>query len=112
MSVTALEAAKYACRASDWTLTNLQLQKILYIAHMIHLGRTGRPLIHDEMFEAWDYGPVLPSVYRRASSFGADTVKDVFHSVQDLEPFLDSEEMDTLNEAVDKLRNVPAFRLV
>lgn len=112
MSITALEAAKFACEASGWTLTNLQLQKILYIAHMVHLGRTNQPLIEGDMFEAWDYGPVLPNVYRRVSSFGAGNIRNIFFSVRSLEYPWDSEEIDTLSDAVEQLKDVPPFKLV
>ncbi|MGK8836188.1 Panacea domain-containing protein [Achromobacter xylosoxidans] len=112
MSVTALEAAKYACAASGWTLTNLQLQKILYIAHMLHLGRHGKPLIRGEEFEAWDYGPVLPSVYHHVSSFGAGRIKNVFHSIDDLDRHLDETELKALSSAVKKLKDLAPFRLV
>ena len=56
MSIPAYSAARYICARGDWRVTNLALQKILYLAHMVHLGRTGRALIDGE-FEAWDYGP-------------------------------------------------------
>ena len=49
--VSAMDAARYLCVSSSWGLTNLALQKILYIAHMFHLGRTDEPLI-PEQFEA------------------------------------------------------------
>jgi uncharacterized phage-associated protein len=44
-------------------LTNLELQKLLYFAHAIFLIETGDPLILG-CFEAWQYGPVHPIVYK------------------------------------------------
>ncbi len=113
MSVGPLEAAKHACAASGWTLTNLQLQKILYIAHMLYLGRTGQRLIDGELFEAWDYGPVLPSVYRKVSSFGSGKIRDGFWAVDDLdEDFWDADEAKEISKAVAKLKDVSPFKLV
>ncbi len=77
MSVSVFVAAKHIGEMSGWTKTNLELQKILYIANMIHLGREGHPLIN-EKFEAWVYGPVVPELYHRAKIFGADPVKNIF----------------------------------
>jgi len=110
MGTTALKAAKLACSASGWTLTNLQLQKLLYIAHMLHAGRgEGHPLIEDEAFEAWDYGPVLPSVYRRASAFGNRPVGNIFHGVGEVE---EQDVRELIENTVKKLSKMDAFRLV
>src|SRR5690554_2036795 len=85
MGVTALQAAKRACEASGWKLTNLQLQKILYIAQMVYAGKnSGKRLITGDDFEAWDYGPVLPSLYHRVSAFGSGSIKNIFHGVEDI----------------------------
>ena len=80
MSVSSLSAARLVCELRDWKVSNLELQKILYIAHMIYLGNESVPLI-DENFEAWDYGPVIPELYQHVKGFGAKPVGNVFHSV-------------------------------
>ncbi|MBN9022457.1 MAG: SocA family protein [Rhizobiales bacterium] len=53
-----------------WTITNLALQKLLYFAHGIHLSKKKRPLVSG-YFEAWQYGPVHPSVYRAFKPSGS-----------------------------------------
>lgn len=78
MAVSALSAAKTICELRDWNISNLALQKILYVAHMYHLGSHGAPLI-DQGFQAWDYGPVVPSVYQKARGFGSGPIPNVFH---------------------------------
>ncbi len=78
MALSTSAAAKAACELRGWNVSNLEIQKILYIAHMIHLGEHGVPLVN-EIFQAWDYGPVLPSLYRALAMFGAEPVKDVFY---------------------------------
>lgn len=109
MGVTALQAAKHACEASGWTLTNLQLQKILYLAHMIYVGRHDNPLVADEAFEAWNYGPVLPSVYHTVSAFGSGPIKNIFRSV----PSIDGGEIASLIEdTVERFAPMPPFKLV
>lgn len=41
----------------------LKLQKLLYFANGYYMAENdGQPLIN-EYFEAWDYGPVIPTVY-------------------------------------------------
>ena len=51
-------------------LTQMKLHKLLFYAHGWHLGFKGRPLI-DETFEAWTYGPVVPSIRAEFRSFGS-----------------------------------------
>lgn len=110
MAISAMQAAKAACAASGWTLSNLQLHKILYIAHMVFSGRNGEPLISDERFQAWPYGPVLPSVYRYASSYGSSNIQNIFNHVPDADP--SSEEYKNIVQAVQALGSLDPFRLV
>lgn len=47
----------------------MKLQKLIYFAHGWHLAVTGEPLI-DETVEAWQYGPVIPTVYHTFKRYG------------------------------------------
>lgn len=47
---------------------------------MVYLGEHGEPLV-DGAFEAWDLGPVEPTLYRKVKAYGDKPVQDVF-SVQ------------------------------
>ncbi|MEP0313238.1 type II toxin-antitoxin system antitoxin SocA domain-containing protein [Hyphomonas sp.] len=108
MAIGALTAARELGAAADWRLSNLALQKILYLAHMFHLGRHSEPLIH-EHFEAWDYGPVVPEVYRRARAFGSGPVQDAFYDV----PWARlGSEKEIIQEAAASLKDVSPSRLV
>ncbi|MFK5595612.1 Panacea domain-containing protein [Methylobacterium sp. HMF5984] len=69
---------RYICEKSGWTVTNLQLQKLLYLSQMIYIGRSGGNRLADADFEAWDYGPVEPKIYKKVRMFGKDRIKDVF----------------------------------
>ena len=110
MTVTAAQAAKLVGDASSWTLTNLSIQKLLYIAHMVFLGENdGQPLIN-ESFEAWDYGPVVPQLYHRIKIFGNEPVKDVFYSATEIDN--SSIESKTIKRAVSSLAKTSAGELV
>lgn len=81
MTTTLQSAARRICEKGHWSVTNLSLQKLLYLAHMTALGRTNEPLFEGH-FEAWDYGPVEPSLYRRVNMFGDQPISNVFfHSM-------------------------------
>ncbi|MER8789987.1 DUF4065 domain-containing protein [Mesorhizobium sp. M0983] len=56
------------CARNDRTVTNLALQKIVYFCHVWSLIELNRPLIRHK-FEAWEYGPVLPYLYREFKNY-------------------------------------------
>jgi uncharacterized phage-associated protein len=51
------------CQDRGRTVTNLSLQKIVYFCHVWSLVFLRRPLVRHK-FEAWEFGPVLPYLYR------------------------------------------------
>lgn len=68
----ALSIAKYAitkCVKDGCPISNLQLQKILYYIQKLFLGR-GKVAFYDKI-EAWQFGPVVPTVYYRFCGYGA-----------------------------------------
>jgi len=62
-------------------IEHLKLQKLLYYANGYYLAAYEIPLI-DHTFEAWDYGPVVPALYRDLRSFSA---KPITRPVKDLD---------------------------
>jgi uncharacterized phage-associated protein len=56
-------------KEKDSSISPLKLQKLVYYAHGWNLALTGEPLI-DELIEAWEYGPVIPSLYHEFKGEG------------------------------------------
>jgi uncharacterized phage-associated protein len=52
------------------------------MAQMYHMGRNRGARLVDTDFEAWDYGPVSPALYRKARMFGASPIQDVFYEAR------------------------------
>lgn len=50
-------------------LTNMKMNKLLYFAQGHYLSKYGSPLFSDGI-EAWDHGPVVPSVYNAYKEYG------------------------------------------
>jgi len=99
MPLTAMQAARKICEHGSWKITNLGLQKILYIAQMLFMGENNGARLVDAEFEAWDYGPVVSDIYRRVRMFGANPIQDIF--------FIEPRPNDGLREA--HLHNVCTF---
>jgi uncharacterized phage-associated protein len=75
-----MQAARKICEQGSWRVTNLGLQKSLYIAQMLFMGENNGSRLITADFEAWDYGPVVPEVYRRVRMFGANPIQNIFFS--------------------------------
>ncbi|MGZ0189059.1 MAG: Panacea domain-containing protein, partial [Alphaproteobacteria bacterium] len=57
----------------------MQLQKLLYFCHGWNLEIRGEPLVADS-FQAWQYGPVHPSVYREFRYFGSADIVALYRA--------------------------------
>jgi uncharacterized phage-associated protein len=62
-------------RERQLVIDPMKVQKLIYYAHGWHLALTGKPLL-DRSVEAWQYGPVLPDVYRAFQRFGAQPITE------------------------------------
>ncbi len=54
-------------------ISNVTAQKLNYIAHGLWLVVYDSPLI-EEPFQAWKWGPVVPSLYHRLKRFGSEHI--------------------------------------
>lgn len=76
MMYSALHIAKYIinkCTIEDHSISNLQLQKILYYIQR-ELLQSGLDGFSDEI-QAWQFGPVVPEVYYQYCGFGAIPIR-------------------------------------
>jgi uncharacterized phage-associated protein len=54
-------------------ISPMKLQKLVYFAHGWFLALAGKPLI-SESIQAWDYGPVVESLYHDVKHWGSEGV--------------------------------------
>lgn len=73
MSAKSLAAAQYLVDHAGKSLTPMKLLKLLYVAHGYSLGQNGVPLLGEKVC-AWQYGPVVPSVYQAIRCFRSEPV--------------------------------------
>lgn len=77
MSYDGREVANFVldqCEVHARDISHLSLQKIVYFGHVWSLIKLGRPLIKHS-FEAWEFGPVLPYLYRDFKSAGSGPLR-------------------------------------
>lgn len=78
-------ANEFLRKAGERGLTQLQLQKLVYIAHGWTLAYSGQPLTASEP-EAWDRGPVYPELRNKISHVGSSPITGAVHE-NDGNPF-------------------------
>lgn len=59
--------------ADGRSLTQINIQKLAYFAHGWHLAWSGSPLVTEPIL-AWQYGPVLRSLYSQFRGFGSSAI--------------------------------------
>lgn len=72
MSYTPQHVANFFLKkaeADGRSITQLKLLKLIYIAYGWYLALKGEKLF-DEPIEAWQHGPVVPSIYHEFKHFG------------------------------------------
>ncbi len=105
MSYSAKAIANEFLKLADYdseSLTQMKLQKLVYIAHGFSLAIMSKPLI-EENVQAWQYGPVIPSLYHEFKGYRGGPITspatnviitDDFE-VSETAPTVDIEDTDT-----------------
>lgn len=104
---SALNIAKYIidkCTKARYPISNLQLQKILYYIQREFL-RQGTNAFPEEI-EAWQFGPVVPEVYKQYCGFGALPIR-MKYSVE-----LKLNDANIINFIIEKKRKLKPWDLV
>ncbi|MFN2577495.1 MAG: Panacea domain-containing protein [Pyrinomonadaceae bacterium] len=79
-------------KARGISLTNMQVQKLVYIAHGYSLAILHRPLVRQPV-EAWRWGPVFEDLYHSLKRYGSGIVHEPINVIN----------MDSLTETHQKL---------
>lgn len=103
----ALNMAKYIidkCTKDRCPISNLQLQKILYYIQREFLQQG--TVAFSENIEAWQFGPVVPDVYKQYCGFGALPIRMRYDVV------IQSNDKNIINPIIEKKRILNPWDLV
>lgn len=89
-------------------MTLLKLIKLTYICHGWMLGLHDKPLISEDV-EAWQYGPVIPELYREIKQYGRNPITSLS---EDFQVNLVEGETEVLNAVLDAYSPKSAMHLV
>lgn len=94
-------------------LTPMQLIKLVYVANGWSLALLNRPLINEQI-QAWQYGPVIPTVYRAFSHFGSAPITNYATdklSKLEFTAVLEEDERRLITAVVNSYGHMHAFQL-
>lgn len=91
-------------------VSNLKLQKLLYYAQAWYLVNFNGPLFSDSI-EAWDFGPVISSLYGKYKRFGCNPIQYHDKAGKEEKQF-SKEQLTFLSEFYDVYIGIPAHTLV
>lgn len=125
---SALDVARYIVNKSyeyHYAISNLKLQKLLYFCQAVFLvDSKGEATCFSEEIEAWDFGPVVPCVYRAFKKYGGNNIpiisiyKDISNGIWNLqtkkfnENIIPEKDRKKINEVVKHFGKFNASKLV
>ena len=68
----------------DRQLTNMQVQKLVFLAHGYTLALLDRPLYFNNT-HAWQWGPVVPKLYKALQKYGSGYVAEAISAEDELD---------------------------
>lgn len=89
-----------------YDISNLKLQKLLYYVQAEHIGRFSSPIIENK-FQAWEFGPVHPAIYRKFKRFELISPKDCGGNASTLS----KKEQTLIKSVVEKYARYSAWQL-
>ncbi len=109
LKVSAVELSKYIvtkCVQDDCSISNLQLQKILYYIQKYFLKHDS--LAFSDEIEAWQFGPVVPNSYYAFCGFGAMPITNTYAQL----PNIGNEEKQVIDKIISEKRKLDPWQMV
>lgn len=89
------------CDNDNLVMSNLKLQKVLYFLQAEFLITKGEPCFEDTI-EAWDFGPVVPNVYKKYLVYGCAMIPAMHMEVPDVFYAEDKKIIDNMIKELSK----------
>ena len=110
MAYKALDIANKIISKTDLehgdTISNLKLQKMMYYQQGFHLAYFGTPLFAEDIV-AWQYGPVVPYVYKEYKSFESNSISTSKEGIS-----LSDDEEELFNNVYEEYNQFSAVALM
>lgn len=95
----------------DYSLTNLKLNKLIYIIYLAYYQKFERPLFSEE-FVVWPYGPILQSVYFEYCAWRNNPIDFRVETKYDSKPNLEREVASVVETVISFYGNMAHSELI
>lgn len=102
---SSLFIADYLLAKGESNLTPLHVNKMSYISHGFTLAVHDAPLVYDDV-EAWQYGPVFPSLYYALRQYGGVPIPRLSYCNTALGSIESGERLEFFNKILGKKTEV------
>ena len=121
MTISCIQGGQAIAQLSRGTKTNLEIQKILYFANMLYIGkkRNEEPLVEDK-FLVWTFGPAVQKLYNHIKKYKDGGIPvDAFEGVDRImddaadptkEEYTDA--VEVIKEAYNRFGKYSPYKLV
>ncbi len=110
--VNIVDIANKLIEMSGFTITNLKLNKLLYYVYGVNLVFNPNIKVNESP-QAWDYGPVFPSVYHTFKKYGIQPISEAHKKgFALLRPELPQSVVDAIQAVWDNYGNFSESELI
>lgn len=99
------DVANYIINSME--VDNLKLQKLTYYSQAVFMVLNEKTPLFNEEIEAWQYGPVIPELYRTYKKYGFDTIERVGGSAK-----LTAKEIESVDLVLDYYGKMSGVELI
>lgn len=92
-------------------MSNLRIQRVLYFVQLFYLRDTGTVFFADDI-EAWKYGPVVPTVYKNFSVFGAMPIMILQQDWEAAKKAISQEDQAFIDSVLEKTKGFKYYQLI
>ena len=94
----------------DEFITHMKIQKLLYFSYGVYLSKHNTYMVENR-FQAWTYGPVLPTLYHKLKDFGDAYITKQINFEGEIYAYTSGEVLNTIKTIVNKFGHHSAFKL-
>ena len=92
-------------------VTQLHVQKLMFLFEAYYMNMTDKPYLYECDFQAWNFGPVAPQLYKRFKIYGSNSIFLTKEELEEAES-IDETKKRLIKELFEAFKSFSAADLV